>query len=110
MAILLSLLSFGPAVYVWTQPTWEQMGWLLLIGLFGTSAQIAFAQALKDAETTVVMPFDFLKLVWVSLLGIWIFAELPDALTWLGAIIVFGSSFYIAWREHQAGRGRVSGA
>ncbi len=104
MSILLSLLSLGPALYVWTQPTFEQLAWLLLIGLVGTSAQIAFAQALKDADTTAVMPFDFLKLVWVSMLGIWIFAEVPDALTWVGAVIVFGSSFYIAWREHKAGR------
>ena len=27
------------------------------------------------------------------------FAEVPDFLTWVGGAIVFGSSFYIAWRE-----------
>jgi drug/metabolite transporter (DMT)-like permease len=47
----------------------------------------------------VLMPFDFLKLVWTAFLGIVIFAEVPDALTWVGAAIVFASSFYIVWRE-----------
>lgn len=110
MAIFLTLLSFGPALYVWTQPTWTQLGWLFLIGIVGTMAQIAFAQALKDADTTVVMPFDFLKLVWASIIGAWVFAEIPDALTWAGAIIVFGSGFYIVWREHKAGKANASGA
>ena len=27
------------------------------------------------------------------------FAEVPDVLTWVGAAIVFASSFYIVWRE-----------
>jgi drug/metabolite transporter (DMT)-like permease len=27
------------------------------------------------------------------------FAEVPDALTWIGAGIVFSASFYIVWRE-----------
>ncbi len=104
MSALMSLLSLGPAVYVWTNPNWIQVGWLLLIAFTGTVGQIAFAQSLKDADTTAVMPFDFLKLVWISIFGAWIFAEIPDALTWLGAIIVFGSSMYIAWREHRTER------
>jgi drug/metabolite transporter (DMT)-like permease len=45
------------------------------------------------------MPLDFLKLVWATILGIVLFAEMPDTFTWVGAAIVFGSSFYIAWRE-----------
>jgi len=45
------------------------------------------------------MPFDFLKLVWAAFLGMIFFAEIPDLLTWVGGAIVFGSSFYIAWRE-----------
>ena len=53
----------------------------------------------KLADMTVLMPFDFLKLVWAAFLGIIFFAEIPDLLTWVGGAIVFGSSFYIAWRE-----------
>jgi drug/metabolite transporter (DMT)-like permease len=48
---------------------------------------------------TALMPFDFLKLVWATFLGIIFFAEVPDFLTWVGAAVVFFSSFYIAWRE-----------
>jgi drug/metabolite transporter (DMT)-like permease len=75
--------------------------WLVAIGVLGTIAQIALSQALKETEPTAVMPFDFLKLVWTTLLGLWVFGELPDLLTWIGAAVVFASGFYIAWREHR---------
>jgi drug/metabolite transporter (DMT)-like permease len=99
MNLLLSVLSFLPALYVWTTPSLEAWGWLVLIAIFGTIAQIALAQALKEADTTAVLPFDFLKLVWVSILGAWLFSETSDLYTWIGAFIVFGSGFYIAYRE-----------
>ena len=104
MSLTMSVLSFGPALYVWINPTMNALVWLMAIALTGTVAQIAFAQSLKEAETTAVMPFDFLKLVWVSIFGAMIFSEIPDMLTWAGAIIVFAAGFYIAWREHQAER------
>ena len=63
MNLFLTILSFGPALYFWQMPRAETWIWLLLIGVTGTLAQVALAQALKEAEAGVVMPFDFLKLV-----------------------------------------------
>jgi drug/metabolite transporter (DMT)-like permease len=34
----------------------------------------------------------------------WVFGELPDLFTWIGAIVVFASGFFLAWREHQERR------
>lgn len=99
MNLLLSVLSLGPALYVWRTPSLEAWGWMVLIALLGTGAQIALAQSLKEAETTAVLPFDFLKLVWVSVAGAWLFAEIPDFFTWVGAFIVFASGLYIIYRE-----------
>ena len=73
--------------------------WLVLIGVIGTIAQMSLAEALKQADTTVVMPFDFLKLVWASLLGVTLFGEFPDAYTLVGALVIFASTFYLIWRE-----------
>jgi drug/metabolite transporter (DMT)-like permease len=99
VTLLLTIVSIGPALYVWQSPSMETLAWLLLIAVLGTIGQISMAEALKSAETTVVMPFDFLKLVWVAMLGYLMFAEIPDLYTWLGAGIVFASSFYLAYRE-----------
>ncbi len=101
MNLLLSVLSLGPALYVWSTPSAEAWVWLFLIGISGTLAQLSLTQALKEAETTLVLPFDFLKLVWVAALGAWLFSEVADFWTWAGAFIVFASGFYIAYRERQ---------
>ena len=104
MNIFLSLFSLGPALWVWVAPPPEMWGWLVAIGVLGTIAQLALSQALKETEPTAVLPFDFLKLVWATLLGMWVFGELPDLVTWIGATVVFASGFFLAWREHRERR------
>ena len=105
MNLLLSVLSLAPAIYYWQTPT--LIAWVLLVAIavLGTLGQLLLAESLRQADTTVVLPFDFLKLVWAAVLGYLFFAELPDALTWVGAAIVFASGFYIAYRERVV-RGR----
>lgn len=102
MAIFLSLLSVGPAIWVWVWPSAAAWGWLFVIGFFGTIAQLSISQALKETDPTAVLPFDFLKLVWTALLAAWLFGEIPDLYTWIGAGVIFASGLYIAQRERQA--------
>jgi drug/metabolite transporter (DMT)-like permease len=106
VTVLLIPMTLLPAVLVWQMPSPDIWGWLLFIGVVGTLGQMAVTEALKHADMTVLMPFDFLKLVWATLIGMVAFAEVPDLLTWVGAAIVFGSSFYIAWREAQLRRAK----
>jgi drug/metabolite transporter (DMT)-like permease len=107
MNILLTLLSFVPALVVWRTPDAQALFWLLLIGVLGTLAQIAVAQALKEAEATVVLPFDFCKLIWVSALGYLLFGEVPDLFVWAGGVLIFAGATAIAYRESQLARARA---
>lgn len=102
MGIFLGLFSIGPALWVWQSPSLVDIGWLLLIGLFGSMAQVSLAQSLKETDPTAIMPFDFLKLIWTALIGIWFFAEIPDIFTWIGAAVIFSSGLYIAHRERRS--------
>ncbi len=108
MNVLLAVLAFGPALWVWRTPQLETWGWLVAIGICGTLAQVALTQALKAGETTVVLPFDFLKLIWVSILGFWLFGEVADLWTWVGAAIIISSAFYMAHRERIVNRSSPS--
>ena len=56
----------------------------------------------RGDELTAIMPFDFLRLIWATLLAAWLFAEAPDLFTWIGAAVIFGAGLYIANRERQA--------
>ena len=101
MNLLLTLFSLVPAILVWRTPSAEAWFWLVAIGVLGTLAQVALAQSLKETEASTVLPFDFLKLIWVAILGYILFAETVDAYVWTGAAVVLGSSIYLAYREAQ---------
>jgi drug/metabolite transporter (DMT)-like permease len=102
MGVFLCLFSFGPALMVWQTPSATAWLWLAFIGFTGSIAQVSLSQALKETDPTAVLPFDFLKLIWTALLAAWLFGEIPDIYTWIGAGVIFGSGLYIARRERRA--------
>lgn len=101
MGIFLGVFSIAPAMWVWEPFGLQTLGWMVLIGLSGTIAQMAISQSLKETDPTATMPFDFLKLIWTAMIGAWFFAEIPDIFTWIGATVIFLSGFFIALRERR---------
>lgn len=94
-----TVISIWPALFVWTTPTLEQLGWLLLIGTFGTVGHLAMTRSLQTADAGAVMPLDFTRLVWASLLGYLLFNEIPDIPTLVGGAVIVGAATYIIIRE-----------
>jgi drug/metabolite transporter (DMT)-like permease len=99
MALLMIPLSLVPALFVWRWPEPLEWCWLIGIGMLGGIAQFCMTEALRQADTAVVMPIDFFKLVWVTLIAWLAFAEHLDLYTWIGGAVIFASTLYIAYRE-----------
>lgn len=80
--------------------------WAILAGLAlaGGLAQLSLTQSLRLAPVALVMPMDYTSLLWATLLGAWLFADLPAAGTWLGAPVIVASGLVILWREHHLAR------
>lgn len=110
MGIFLGVFSILPALWVWQPFSLQTLGWMVLIGLFGSIAQMSISQSLKETDPTALMPFDFLKLIWTALIGVWFFAEVPDIYTWIGAAVIFSSGLFIAFRERQTKHSNPSDA
>ncbi len=91
--------AFVASLFVWVWPSWWQLGLLAIIGGLGGFAQLCLSQALRDADTTLVLPVDFTKLIWAGLAGFLLFGEIPDIWTVLGAVVVFGAVFYMAGQD-----------
>lgn len=108
MVLLMTPMALVPALAVWEWPTPPMFGLLVMVGVLGTIGQLTIVQALKEGETHVVMPIDFTKLVWASILGFLMFREIPTAYTWLGGAMIFASTMYITWREHQLRKARTA--
>lgn len=100
MSIMMVPMLLGPAIYVWVWPTWQQLGWLSLLGILGGIGQLAMAEALRMGPTHVIMPVDFARLLIVSFIAYLFFSEVPDAFVWLGGFMIFSSTAFITYREH----------
>jgi len=103
MSLLITPLALVPALFVWIWPTPEQFGWLVVIGIVGNLGQLCLSQALKEADTHVVMPMDFLRLIWIAIIAYVAFDEVPDLPTWAGGAVIFASGAYITYRERERG-------
>ncbi len=101
MGMLITPLSLIPALFVWTAPAPETWGWLVLMGLVATMGQLMLTRACAAADASVILPFDFSRLVFVSILGFVLFNERPDIWTLVGGAVIIAATVYVAHRESQ---------
>ncbi|MFN3230692.1 MAG: DMT family transporter [Alphaproteobacteria bacterium] len=103
--LLLSALDLPtPAGLVWITPSWEATAYLLGVSVCGTCMQFCSVRAYRIAEASGVAPFDYSRLLFSAALGYFVFAEVPDGWTWVGAAVVIASTLYIVRREAQIAR------
>ena len=93
-AILCMLVPF-----VWVVPTWHDLLFGTIIGLTSTAGQWIVVLAFRYADASVLAPFSYIQLLWVTLLGFLIFGEVPDIWTVVGAGVIVASGLYTAHRE-----------
>jgi drug/metabolite transporter (DMT)-like permease len=84
----------------------DMTGWLLMaaIGAFACGGHFALIKAYQGAPASVVAPFNYANLVWAVFFGFFVFGDLPDTWTVLGAVIIVASGLYILHREKASGR------
>ena len=94
VAILSAMVPF-----VWVAPSWHDILFGLVIGIASTAGQWIVALAFRYADASVLAPFSYTQLVWVSVLGFLVFGEVPDSWTVVGAAFIVASGLYTAHRE-----------
>jgi len=82
-------------------------GWLwlvaLVMGLCGLLAHLVMSQALRLAPASLLVPFSYTNIIWMTLSGIVLFGDWPDAITLVGAAIIIASGIYVWHRERVTG-------
>jgi drug/metabolite transporter (DMT)-like permease len=106
--IHIPLALIGVALTGWTIPGWIDLGWLIAVAASATLAHYCLAHALREADASLVMPYDFLKLPWVTLLAFLAFGEIPSFWGWIGGLVIFASVTYIVRRETRIGRAEMN--
>ncbi|MCC3305221.1 DMT family transporter [Sneathiella sp. HT1-7] len=101
MSLVMAPIVLIPALFVWTTPTLYDLAWLVAIGIMGGIGQLAMANALKFGEAQVVLPVEFSRLVWISIIAFFAFGEVPGIYLWIGGGMIIAATTYITIREGQ---------
>ncbi len=88
-----------PTLFQWVDPT--PLQWLLLfsIGFVSFFAQKANIYAYTHGEASLLASLDYVRLLYAAVLGYFLFSQLPQTSTWIGAGIIVVASIFTVWRE-----------
>ena len=104
MQIMQLPIGFLACIWTWTDPVWSDAPWLIVIGCTGLSAHYAMAKAFSLADTTVVMPIDFLRLPLAGILAYAVYREPVSIFVFLGAALMFAGNFHSVRQERRERR------
>lgn len=103
MVFYLTLLSIPlsfPMLLVHPQlPNWHEVMQFIALGAVSNLGQYCMFHAYGRTDVTIVLPFDFSRLIFVTILSYFMFGEILDVWTAVGSIIIVFSSVYISRRE-----------
>ena len=84
-------------------PTALDAAAMVMVGLLGAGAQALLTASYQYAQASTIATFDYARLVWATLIGFFIFGELPAANVFAGSAVVIASGLLIIYRERRLG-------
>ena len=100
-------LSLPLAIIFWQDITLNSLIWLAFIGLTGNLAHICLTKAIALADLTLILPFDFLRLVFISIFAYILFSDPTNIYDVIGSVIIITSSIYISAREKMVKKNKI---
>jgi drug/metabolite transporter (DMT)-like permease len=90
---------------VWTTMAPMDWGWMLVLCCTSCAGHYCLIRAYDLAEASAVQPFAYLQLVFIGLLGIFLFHETLRVSVIFGSAIVIAAGLFTLWRQRVTGRG-----
>lgn len=83
-----------------------ESAWILLaiLGCLGTIAHLLMTWSLRFAPSATLAPMQYLEIPIGTLIGFWLFGDLPDGLAAIGICITIVAGLYIILRERAMSR------
>ncbi len=101
MPMILTIVSFIPCVIFWKTPSLLSLILLTSTGLTAFLAHVCITKAFSSSDATFVLVFDYLRLPFTAIFAFLLFQEVTDFWIWIGGLIIFLSSTYVAYRERK---------
>lgn len=91
--------------FSWIDPSPKGLFFFALIGVTSGIGHFSTIKALEYAPASLLAPFAYVQLLWVSILGVLVFGDFPDAVTLIGMGVVVAGGLLVAASRHRQGRG-----
>ena len=88
--------------FFWTTPSPVHWAMFLIIGAMGAGAHFCMIQAFAHAQASLLAPFNYSKLIWVTILGYLVFGDVPGIDTIIGGAVIVSAGLYVLYRENAA--------
>ena len=108
-SITATVLSLATVPYGWVWPTRFEAVLLVSAGLFGGVGQILLTSSYREADASLVAPFEYVSMIFSLMIGYFIFGEVPTMTMLAGAVLVVSAGILIIWRERKLGLERAKG-
>lgn len=102
-----TLLSLVTLPFGWVWPTPVEAAVLVGAGLLGGIGQILLTASYREADASLVAPFDYASMLFSLGIGYFVFAEVPTRTMLAGAALIVTAGVLIIWREHRLGLQRA---
>lgn len=90
-----SLITLPIMLFVYEPMKLVQLFYLIMAGVFATLGQFGITLAYKYAPAKEISIFDYSNIIFSAIISLVLFGTLPDYLSIIGYILIFGSSFYM---------------
>ncbi|MEY4697855.1 MAG: hypothetical protein RIT14_2283 [Pseudomonadota bacterium] len=101
-----TLLSLVTLPFGWVVPSATETALLVTAGLLGGLGQILLTSSYREADASLVAPFDYASMLFALIIGYVVFAEVPTLTMLSGAALVVTAGILIIWRERRLGKDR----
>ncbi len=102
-----TFVSLIPMPLVFSMPSWQEVPYIICLGLTGVIAQFLLSIAYKYAQASIVTVFNYSGIIWATLFGWAIWNEWPTTTILTGGVIVIASNVFILYREQKLARARI---
>jgi S-adenosylmethionine uptake transporter len=96
--LLPTALLAAPAALTWKPLQAGDLGLIVLAGACATVGLLSLTHAFTRLEASRVAPLEYSSFVWATLLGYWLFGEVPTATTGLSAALIVGGCLLLLRR------------
>ncbi len=106
-SVTATVMSLITLPFGWVWPTATEAAILVLAGILGGLGQILLTSSYREADASLVAPFDYASMIFALGIGYFIFAEVPTLPMLAGAALIVTAGILIIWRERQLGLERA---